>query len=140
MGVELIANEDPLSFRVKADGLLDVFNEIDFGTGVADGGNENLSRRYLEIGDECLRPMSNIFKFPSFFKSRFSGLGWMKSFESLDAGHLVCTHDMASLFVQSTSLRIGVANGLYLGVENFSVFVLGIEPISGQVRLKVCFF
>lgn len=99
VGVELIANKDPLSFRVKADGLFDVFNEVRFGTGVADGRTKNLSCRYLEVGDECLRPMSNVFKFPSLLKTGFSGLGWMESLESLDTGHLIGAHDMVSLFV-----------------------------------------
>ena len=99
VGVELIANKDPVSFRVKADGLFDVFNEVHFGTGVADGRTKNLSCRYLEVGDECLRPMSNVFKFPSFLKTGFSRLGWMESLESLDTGHLIGTHDMVSLFV-----------------------------------------
>jgi hypothetical protein len=99
VGVELIANEDPLSFMVEIDGLFKVFSEIHFGTGVADGGGESLSGRNLEIGDKCLRAMANLFKFASLLKSGFSGLGWMQSFESLDTGHLIGAHDMASLFV-----------------------------------------
>lgn len=99
VGVELIADKDPLSLRVKADGLFDVFNEVHFSTGVADGRSKNLSGRYLKVGDECLRPMSNILKFPSLLKTGFSRLGRMESFESLDTGHLIGTHHMASLFV-----------------------------------------
>lgn len=140
MGVELIAHEDPFPFGVNTDGLFDVLGEIHLGTGVANGWTEDLSRGYLKIGNERLCSVSNIFKFPSFLEAGFGWLRWVESFQCLDAGHLVRTDDMGSLVVQGDSLCIGIANSVYLSIENLGLFIFGIEPITGSVGFKVCFF
>jgi hypothetical protein len=100
VGVELIAHEDPFSFRIDTDDLSDVLGKIDLGTRVANGGTEDFSRSDLKTGNECLGSVSNIFKFASFLDAGFNRFGRVKSFECLDAGHLIRTDDMGSLFIQ----------------------------------------
>jgi hypothetical protein len=84
--------------------------------------------------------VSNILKFAPFFDAGFGRFGWVESFLCLDAGHLIRTDDMGSLLVQGDSPCISFANRVYLSIENLGLFIFGIEPITGLVRLKACFF
>lgn len=140
VGVELIAHEDPFPLGVNTDGLLDVLGEIHLGAGITDGWIENLSRSHLKIGNERLCSVSNILKFSPFFDAGFNRFRWVESFQCLDAGHLIRTDDMGSLLMQGNSPSISFANRVYLSIETLVLFIFGIEPITGPVRLKVCFF
>ena len=91
MGVELISNKDPGGVRIGLEGLGDVSGKVGFGARGSNAGSDDLSSGYVQVGNETLCPVSEVFKFLSLDVTRLHGQRRVETFEGLDAGHLIGT-------------------------------------------------
>jgi hypothetical protein len=94
MNIKLISDKDPCGFWIGLDGLGDVSGEVGFGTRGSDTGSHDLPSGHIHIGDQTERAMPFIFKFLSLDMAGLHRQRWMKTFEGLDAGHLIGARHM----------------------------------------------
>ena len=73
MGVELIYDKDPFCFGIEVDGALDVVEKVFFGSSVSDGGGKDLSESHLEVGNQRLGAVTDVFELATFLKAGFGG-------------------------------------------------------------------
>ncbi len=66
VGVELVDDEDPLRPGVGGHGGADMAGEIVPGAGVPHRGAGDPARRRLEVGDQCLRAVADVFELLGF--------------------------------------------------------------------------
>jgi len=83
------------------------------------------------MGDPRLRAMPNLFKFDAFHQAWLHRTCGMRAFIGLNAGLLIGTHEMHTLFVSVGCLLIQLAHGLDVCVKWLGVFgAVVIEPIA----------
>ena len=75
MGIELIDDEDPLAVQIGGHRLQDMLGKVFFGAGGSDGGGQQLSGGHVEVGDQGLGAMADVFELLSLYLSRFHRLG-----------------------------------------------------------------
>ena len=79
---------------MPCNGPLNVAHKIFFGPGRAHRRGEDLAGGHRKIGDQGLRPMSNVLKFHALDQTWLHWPGRMRPFMSLDTGLLIGAHDM----------------------------------------------
>ena len=99
MGVQAIDNENPFRGWVTPNGTLNMAHNILFSPGRPYRRRPDLPGRDLNIGDQRLRAMPNIFKFDAFHQAWLYRTCGMRAFIGLNAGLLIGTHDMHTWFV-----------------------------------------
>src|SRR5215831_16292805 len=95
MHVELIEDEEPRGLRIGGDGLDDMRRKVFFGSAWSDGGRHDFSRRYVEVGDQALRPMAQVFILGALDQTWLHRQGGGGTLQRLYPGLLICTDDMA---------------------------------------------
>ena len=137
MGIELIDDEHPCCLGIGFHGGANVADEIFFGARVPDRGADHLACRHLEVGDQRLRPVSDVFKLRGF---RFAGLhrtGGVEPFQRLDAGFLIGADQVYSLFMEFRSLVIELAHRPHLFPELGFVFHFVVQPVFDPVGFQI---
>lgn len=99
-------DEHPFPFGIGFDRGTNVGYKILLRASVAHRGTENLSRGYLEVGDQRLGSVPNVFKFLRFRLARCHRMGGMKSFQGLDAGFLIGAHQVDARLMEFLRLVI----------------------------------
>jgi len=96
--------------------------------GLTDFGGDYFSCGYIKIGNQGLSAVALVFKFASFRFTRLHGKCRPCALQCLDAGHLVGTHDMASLLANSRCHGIDATYFRDLLLEGLWVIVLRTYP------------
>ena len=134
--VEVVAHDAPAQGRGRGEESVEEAHEVGFVAGIGDAAAD-LAGDDVEVGDERLRPMADIFELAPLDPARPHGQRGGDAFERLDAGHLVDRHrphrlagfhgaavDAAHIEALALKIRIG----------------LGREPGADAMRLEVGFF
>ena len=61
MDVELIHNKEPGGLRIGGNGLGDMPRKVFFCSAGPDGGRHDFPSRHVEVGDQALRPVADVF-------------------------------------------------------------------------------
>jgi hypothetical protein len=61
MNVELINDEEPGGLRISSDGVGNMLRKVFLGPAWPDSRRYDFSRRYIEVGDQALRPVTEVF-------------------------------------------------------------------------------
>ena len=117
VGVELIADEDPLGLRIGVHGGGDVGDEVRFGAGVADGGGDDAPGGDLEVGDQRLGAVTFILEFDRLGMARAHRLGRVNRLQGLHPGFLIRGDDMHPLLMQLRRLMVELADRAHLLAE-----------------------
>jgi hypothetical protein len=134
---QVVRHEDPAVLGIGRDGLLDVYREVGLGSRLLHGRGDHFSRRDLEVADERLRAVPNVFGLAFLALSGPQRFGRSGRFERLNAGLLIDAHCMDSLILQPVRCRsIGRTHHAHLLLEGRRVFRIGVEPVTTFVRLK----
>jgi len=134
---QVVGHEDPTGLGIRRNRLLDVGREVGFGPRLLHGRGNDFAGRDLEIADECLRPVPNVFGLAFFDLSGAWGLRRGGRFERLNAGHLVNACRMDALVFQPFRCgSIRRTHRTHLLLEGRHVFRIGVEPVATLVRLK----
>ena len=131
MRVQAIDNEHPGRGGVTHHGTLTMAHKILFSPGRPYKRCPDLPGRDLNIGDQHLRAMPTICKFDAFHQAWLHRTCGMRAFMGLNAGLLIGTHEMHTLFVSVGCLLIPRAHGLDICVKWLGVFGAVVsEPIA----------
>jgi len=143
MRVELIDDENPSLVRRCRDRLFDMRHEISLGARGAQTGRTLFARGDLEVGEETLGAVANVFVFqpgaaPSLTGyARLQGFAGRGTFERLDAGLFIGAHQVNALCVQARRFCIQVADRLHLRLKLVCVACRCIEPVLSAVWLQI---
>src|SRR6266436_9703083 len=94
MRVELIDDEEPRRCRIGGDGLGDMARKVFFSSAWSDGRRHDFPRRHVEIGDQTLRPVTQIFILGALDEAWLHRQGGSSPLQRLYPGLLICTDDM----------------------------------------------
>ena len=140
MGIKLISNEYDLGVRTETvDGTCDVQSEVSFGACGTNRRLEDLAGGDIEICDQALRTVANIFKLTKFDATTLHRASRSCALQRLDAGLFVGTENMGPGGLQVARLAIQIAKLSDLFVELCGIFrAIIVEPISTAMGLKLC--
>src|SRR5215831_9313724 len=96
MRVELIDNKEPRGLRIGGDGAGNMRRKVVFRSAGSDGRRYNFPRRHVEVGDQALRPMAEVFILRALDQTWLHRQGGGGTLQRLDPGLLIRTDDMAS--------------------------------------------
>jgi hypothetical protein len=129
MGIQLIHDEHPLPFGIGFHGSMHMGHKILLRASVPYRRAEDLSRRHLEVGDQRLGSVPDIFKLLGFRLTGLHRTGRMEPFQSLDAGFLIGADQVDSLFMEFLRLVVQFADRPYLAWKSDRVFHFVVQPI-----------
>jgi hypothetical protein len=112
-----------------------VIDKILFGTGISHHGADDPTRRYLEIGDQRLRPVADVFKLLRFRLTSLHRPGGVSPFQRLDAGLLVGADHMYPLLMEFHGLVIQLAHCPHLLPELGFIRHVIVQPMADPVGL-----
>src|SRR5437764_9545621 len=97
MRVELIDNKEPRGLRINGDGAGNMRRKVLFRSAGPDGRRDNFPSRYVEVGDQALRPMAEVFILRALDQTWLHRQGGGGTLQRLYPGLFICTDDVASV-------------------------------------------
>ncbi len=138
MGIELVYDENPDTFRVQSDGLLHMGYEISFLTAVAQRRGHTLSGGNFQIGNQRLSAMTDVLMFPQPDLPWSHRLIGVRSLQSLDTGFLIAAHQMYTGLTQLGGGLIQVTHLLHFLIKLRWVFPpFVIQPVAAAMGLQL---
>lgn len=137
MGVELISDKDPLALGIGRHRLANVCDKILFSAGIADRGTNHLTGRDLEIGDQRLGSMPDLFELDGLGAAWPHRAGWVEPLQRLNPGFFINTDQMNPRLMEFFRLMIEFTDRAYLLPEGGLIVDLMVQPILGTMRLQI---
>ena len=135
MRVELIDDKEPRSRRIGGDGVGDMRRKVFFSSAWPYGGRHDCPSRHIEIRDQTLRPVAEIFVLGALDQPGLHGQSGGGTLQRLYPGLLIRTDDMSPILGHGGRLLIHLTHGRHLGGKRDRVIRLGVEPILDSMRL-----
>src|SRR5438105_14337458 len=111
-------------------------DEIRLRAGGANARSDLFAGRHLEVRDQALRAVANVFVFLAFDLVSLSGHAWPHRFcgggalKRLDAGLFIRTHQMRALRVQQWGLCVKIADRFDLLAKLFRIALRRLSQYS----------
>ena len=137
MKVEWIEDEEPRGFRIGGNGTSHMPRKVFFSSARSDGRCHDFPSRHVEIGDQALRPMAEVFILGALDEAWLHGQGGGRTLQRLYSGLFIRTDDMTSVLGYGWRLLIRCTHGSYLGAKCDGVSRLGVEPVLNPMRLQI---
>ena len=137
MRVELINDKEPRGLQIRSNSLGDMRYKVFRGSPWSDSGRHHFPRRHVEVGDQTLRPMAEVFILRALDQTRLHRQGGGGTLQRLYPGLLIRTNDMASVLGYSWRLLIRFTHGSHLGGKCHGVIRLGVEPVLDPMGLQI---
>ena len=128
MNVELINDKEPRGLRIGGDGVGNMRCKVFFSSAWSDGRRHDFSGRHVEVCDQALRPMAEVFLLGALDEAGSHRQGGRATFQRLYPGLLIRTDDMASVLGHGWRMLIHFTHGSHLGGKGDGVIRLGVEP------------
>lgn len=129
MRVQVIDDDFPIRRGIARHCLLNVCDEIHFGSRGAKRAAKHFTTHHIEVSYQGRRAMANVFKLmlgDAAASHRLIGRGPL---QGLNSGHFVDANgSRAVLCMTFVSLLIGLANLPHLSLEHCRIFLGGVEP------------
>ena len=109
--------------------------KVFFRSAGPDGRRHDLPRRHVEVGDQALRPMAEVFILRALGQTWLHRQGGCGTFQGLSPGFLIRTDDMSPILGHGWCLLIHFTHCSHLGGKRDGVIRLGVEPIFHPMRL-----
>ena len=139
MRVELIDDKEPRSLQIGGDGAGNMRRKVFFRSARPDGRRHDFPSRHVEVGDQALRPMAEVFILGALDEAWLPGQGGRGTLQRLYPALLIRTDDMASIFGHGWRMLIRFTHGSHLDAKGDGVIRLGVEPVldpmGPQLRL-----
>src|SRR4029453_3581951 len=97
MNVELIEDEEPRGLRIGGNGAGNMPRKVFFSSAGSNGWCHDFPSRYVEIGDQALRPMAGVFILGWPGEAWLHGQGDGRTLQLLYPGLLIRTDDMTCI-------------------------------------------
>jgi hypothetical protein len=135
MNVELIDDKKPRSLRISGDGASNMRRKVFLHSARSDGRRYDFPRRHVEVRDQALRPMAEVFILGTLAEAGLHGQGGGGTLQRLYAGLFIRTDDVASFLGHGWRLLIRVTHRRHLGGKGDGVIRLGVEPVRNPMGL-----
>src|SRR5262245_52917937 len=136
MRVELIDNKEPRGLRIGGDGAGNMRRKVFFRSAGPDGRRYNFPSRYVEVGDQALRPMAEVFLLRALDPTWLHRQGGGGTLQRLYPGLLLRTEDMAAVLGHGWRLLIRCTHGSHVGGKGHGGIRLGVEPVRDPMGLQ----
>lgn len=137
MRVELIDDKKPRSLRIGGNGAGNMRRKVFFRSARPDSRRHDFPRRHVEVGDQALRPMAEVFILRALDQTWLHRQGGCGTLQRLYPGLLIRTDDMASVLRHGWRLLIRFTHGSHLGGKGDGVIRLGVEPVLDPMGLQI---
>ena len=137
MRVELIEDEEPRRCRIGGDGLRDMARKVFFRSAWSDGRRHNFPRRHVKIGDQTLRPVTQIFLLGALDRTWSHRQGGGSPLQRLYPSLLIRTDDMPTALGDLRRVLVHHTHGSHFGGTCHGVIRLGVEPVVHPMRLSI---
>jgi hypothetical protein len=138
MGIELVYDENPDTFGVHSDGLLNMGHEISFLAAVAQRRGHTLPGGDFQVGNQGLSAMANVLMFPQPNLSWLHRLVRIRSLQRLDAGLLIAAHQMDTGLMQLGGCSIQFTHLLHFLIKLLWIFPpFVIQPVAAAMGLQL---
>ena len=98
-------------------------------------GATTLPRCYIEVGDQTLRPMAEIFILGTLDQAWPQGQGGGSTLQRLDPGLLIRTDDMPPLLGDGWRVLVDLTHRRHLRGKRDGIIRLGVEPVLHPMGL-----
>src|SRR6185436_11206415 len=115
MRVELIHDKEPWGLRISRNSLGDMRCKVFLGSAWSYGGRHHFPRRHVEVGDQTLRPMAEVFILGTLDEAGLPRQRWGGSLQRLYPGLLIGTDDMLPLLGDHWRVLVHRADCGHLG-------------------------
>jgi hypothetical protein len=137
MNVELIEDEEPPGLRIGGNGAGNMPRKVFFRSAGSDGRCHAFPSRHVEIGDQALRPMAEVFILGALDEAGLHAQGGGRTLQRLYPGLLIRTDDMTSVLGYGWRMRIRFTHGSHLGGKCDGGSRLGVEPVLDPMGLQI---
>ena len=135
MHVELINNKEPWGLWIGGNSVGDMPRKIFFRPAWSDGRRHAFPRRYVEVGDQTLRPVAEIFLLGALDQPWLHGQGGGGPLQRLEPRLLIRPDDMPPLPGDFWRALIRLTHCHPLVGKRHGVIRLGVEPVLHPMRL-----
>jgi hypothetical protein len=129
MNVQLINDKEPRGLWIGGNSLGDMPRKVFFRPAWSHRGRHDFPRGDVEVGDQTLRPVAQIFILRTLDHAWLHGQGGGRPLQRLYPGFLIRTDDMPPLLGDGWRVLIDLAHRSHLGGKRNGVIRLGVEPI-----------
>ncbi len=137
MGVELIHDKDPWCLWIGSNGLRNMRGKIFFGSCRPNGGRHDFPCRHVEMGDQALRPMTNVFLLGALDQATLHGQRGRGALQGLDPRLLICADDVAPLLSEGLCLLVHLTHCRHFVGKHLGIIGLRVEPVFDPMRLHI---
>ena len=137
MNVELIEDEEPRGLRIGGNGAGNMPRKVFFSSAGSNGWCHDFPSRHVEIGDQALRPMAEVFILGALDEAWLHGQGGGRTLQRLYPGLLIRTDDMTSILGYGWRMLIRFTHGRHLGGKCDGGSRLGVEPVFDPRGLQI---
>src|SRR4029453_13082687 len=124
MRVELIDHKEPRGLRIGGDGAGNMRRKVFFRSGGPDGRRHHCPSRYVEVGDQALRSMAEVFILRALDPTWLHRQGGGGTPRPLDPGLLIVPDGMASVLGHGWRLLIRFTHSRHLSGKGYGVIRL----------------
>ena len=137
MRVELIDDKEPRSLRIGGDGVGNMRRKVFLGSSWPNGGRHHFPRHHVEVRDQALRPVAQVFILGALDQAWFHRQGGGGTLQRLSPSLLIRTDDMSPLLGHGWCMLIHCTHGSHLGGKSDGVIRLGVEPVLDPMGLQI---
>src|ERR1700758_4404439 len=111
MNVELINDKEPRGLGMGGNSVGDMPRKVFFRPAWSNGRRHDFPRRHVEVGDQALRPVTEIFILGALNQTWLHWQGGGGPLQRLDPGLLIRTNDMSSVLGHGWRMLIHCTHG-----------------------------
>src|SRR5262249_363505 len=109
--------------------------KVFLGSTWSDSGRHHFPRRHVEVGDQTLRPMAEIFILGALDEAWLHRQGWFDPLQGLYPGLLIGTVDVLPLPGCRWRGLVDRTDCSHLGSKHHGLIRLGVEPVCHSMGL-----
>lgn len=137
MGVELVTQDDEMSFWIGLEKAFDMLGKVHFCSGIGNGRAHELTGSQVKIRSEDLGSMPEVVELPTLDMACLHRQGLAIALECLDTWFLIDTDHMRALIVLGFRCGMQLTDGGRLLTEGLPVVNVGVLPIAASMRLEL---
>ena len=135
MNVQLINAKEPRGLWIGGKSAGDMPRKVFFRPAWAHRGRHDFPRGDVEVGDQTLGPVAEIFILRPLDHALLHGQGGGRPLQRLYPGFLIRTDDMPTLLGDGWRVLVDFAHRSHLGGKRDGGIRFGVEPVFHPMRL-----
>jgi hypothetical protein len=122
---------------IGSDGVGDMRRKVFFRSAWPDGGRHDFPSRHVEVGDQALRPVAQVFILGALDQAWWHRQGGSGTLQRLYPRLFIRTDAMASILGHGWCRLIHCTHSSHLGGKRDGVIRRGVEPVLDPMGLQI---